>query len=406
MNNSVAVPDGRPPDPAANALRKTNTALNHDPLLVRLAHALLERADTAQGKRLATLKLDLKVLPEIHGSAGLETVERIELHLNSMAATGWVNLKLAKLRPFQTFSDRNPTLELLDFEALAAWSGFVPRSEAWNRKFLQYLRQSDALAGDSKTVLLDYLARSPLTALIDMDFEQAGACLVALQRFCQGSEGLYLREASARVFHGRSKVLDNREELLRLLGSQPDQFLESPVQLLVGLPKEQFQSVLFIENLVTFERMCDHRRPAWGAAALVFASGFKGAAKRLRRPVGSRLYWRDGSEGASDQFKSWLYGGEPLATAFFGDLDYSGMHILAGLRAAFPDCVAWKPGYTALLELIAAGRAHSPEQADKGGQTDPGITGCRFTDETLLPAIRRSGLFVDQEAGAWDNYLM
>ncbi|WP_431113209.1 Wadjet anti-phage system protein JetD domain-containing protein [Variovorax paradoxus] len=374
-------------------------------LLIRLAHALLERAETSQGKRSATLKLDAKVLPEIHGSATLEAVERIELQLSNMAATGWVNLKLAKLRPFQTFSDRNPTLELCDFEALAAWSGFVPRSEAWNRKFLQHLKQSDSLTGNGKAVLLDYLARSPLTALSGMELEHAESCIVALQTFCQGSEALYLREASARAFHGRSKVLDNREELLRLLGARPDQFLESPVQLLVALPQEQFQRVLFVENLVTFERMCDHRRTAWASAALVFASGFKGAAKRLRRPVGSRLYWRDGSQGAAEQFKSWLYGSVSLSTAFFGDLDYSGMHILAGLRAAFPDCIAWEPGYSALLEMVAAGRGHSPEQADKTGQADPGTTGCRYSDEMLLPAIRRSGLFVDQEASAWDNYL-
>jgi hypothetical protein len=69
-----------------------------------------------------------------------------------------------------------------------------------------------------------------------------------------------LREVSANVFHERSKVLDNREELLRVLGAGEGQFYESPVQLLVSAP-DSIGFALFVENLVTFERMADERRP-------------------------------------------------------------------------------------------------------------------------------------------------
>ena len=68
-----------------------------------------------------------------------------------------------------------------------------------------------------------------------------------------------MREASARAFHGRSKVLDSRDELLRLLGAAPGQFWEAPIQLLVDIPPA-FDEALFVENLVTFERMADARR--------------------------------------------------------------------------------------------------------------------------------------------------
>ena len=96
-----------------------------------------------------------------------------------------------------------------------------------------------------------------------------------------------LREASARVFHGRSKVLDSRDELLRLLGAKPGQFWDAPIQLLVDIPAT-FDEALFVENLVTFERMADVRQPHWAHSLLIYAAGFKGSARRLRHRNGAR----------------------------------------------------------------------------------------------------------------------
>jgi hypothetical protein len=62
-------------------------------------------------------------------------------------------------------------------------------------------------------------------------------------------------------------------------GRSPGQFFESPIQLLLALPgDESFADVLFIENLVTFERMADARAPAWDRSLLVYAAGFRGSA--------------------------------------------------------------------------------------------------------------------------------
>ncbi len=47
------------------------------------------------------------------------------------------------------------------------------------------------------------------------------------------------------------------------------------------------------------------------------------------------------------------------------------------------------------------GRGHYPNMADKTEQKDPGLTGCTYADEKLLPAIRASGRFVDQEMGSF-----
>jgi len=64
---------------------------------------------------------------------------------------------------------------------------------------------------------------------------------------------------------------------------------------------------------------------------------------------------------------------------------------------------AWQPGYTAMLERLPDG--HPAKDAGKQDQLDPGETGCRYADERLLPALRRTGRFLDQEAINWQDYL-
>lgn len=76
-------------------------------------------------------------------------------------------------------------------------------------------------------------------------------------------------------------------------------------------------------------------------------------------------------------------------------LDAHDYAILAQLRASFPACGAWRPGYEALLARLGSG--HLPKEAGKEGQLDPGATGCPFADEVLLPALRNERRCVDQE---------
>lgn len=58
---------------------------------------------------------------------------------------------------------------------------------------------------------------------------------------------------------------------------------------------------------------------------------------------------------------------------------------------------AWPPGYQAMLTHLTRGFGHAPGQGSRENQADPGETGCPYADHTLLPALRRHGLFVDQE---------
>jgi len=375
------------------------------PLQLRLAHALLRKAERSEGGRAVSLALDATALPELHAAASPEALAHLELLLDGLCATGWVRLKAGKARAFQTLADRRPALVLLDAEALAEWSGFEPAAPRWSRVLVQALReQPTLLAVPDAPALLDYLLRNPLPAFEAREPAACAAVLNALAAELAGASTAapetrpYLRELSARHFRGHSKVLDAREELLRALGSDEGRFLEAPIQLLVDLPKGwSGEEALFIENGVSFERMAGHRQPAWAHTALLYAAGFRSGARRLRERTGSSLYWRCRvSDTDAQDFEAWLYAGvgEP-AVSFYGDLDFAGLAILEQLRASFPACGAWRPGYAALLDRLGSG--HAPEEAGKERQQDPGITGCPFADEVLLPALRNEGRCVDQE---------
>lgn len=377
-----------------------------DSFLLRLATRLLAKAERATGAGPVRLKLDRREAPELYGQTDADEVQRRVMLLQELCATGWVDLKLTSPREFAGFVDRNPQFELLDFDSLAVWAGYTPRATRWESQWTAYLAEHWKVASAEADALLDYLARNPLSALHGLPMEDALRSLETLRAMCASGFQMPLREASARAFQGRSKVLDNREELLRLLGATPGQFYEPPIQLLVDIPAA-LGEVLFIENLVTFERMADARQPPWRDSLLVYAAGFKGSAQRLRSRQGCRLYVRASSPSGAIQsqagnanmrvVENWLFGTADLTVRFFGDLDYSGMQILRSLRAVFADAQAWMPGYGALADALERGGGHSPGLAAKELQIDPQDTGCAYADQWLLPLMRRHGRFMDQE---------
>lgn len=111
------------------------------PLQLRLAHALLRKAERSEGGRTVSLMLDAAVLPELHGAASPEALAHLELLLDGLCATGWARLKADKAQAFQTLADRRPALLLLDAAALAEWSSFEPTAPRWSRQLVQALRE-------------------------------------------------------------------------------------------------------------------------------------------------------------------------------------------------------------------------------------------------------------------------
>lgn len=380
------------------------------PFLLRLAVRLLAKTERSVGAGPVRLTLDRREAPELHNQTDVEEQQRLVLLIEELCGSGWVSLRLGPPREFAGFADRNPQLELLNLGSLADWAGYIPKAQRWQRQWLEYLAahwsEPGVIQPPDPRALLNYLARNPLLSLQDLTVLEATRSVETLLALCASGREIPLREASAHAFQGRSKILDNREELLRLLGSRPGQFEEAPIQLLLDIPGT-FHEALFIENLVTFERMADTRRAAWRHSLLVYAAGFKGSARRLRSRQGCRLYVRTLPPSCAGRVRDdallaveeWLFAGASgLAVRFFGDLDYAGMQILLSLRAVFPDAIAWTPGYDVLVRGLEGGGGHTPVQASKEMQLDPESTGCPFADQQLLPLMRRCGRFIDQEA--------
>ncbi|HEY6645354.1 MAG TPA: hypothetical protein VIZ63_24710 [Povalibacter sp.] len=72
------------------------------------------------------------------------------------------------------------------------------------------------------------------------------------------------------------------------------------------------------------------------------------------------------------------------------------MQILKALRARFGDVTAWRPGYEPMLAALGTTGGYRDRSDEVVGQMDPGITGCGYADQVLLPAIREHGR-IDQE---------
>lgn len=218
-------------------------------------------------------------------------------------------------------------------------------------------------------------------------------------------ENLMLHEVASRQFWGLSKILNGQQEAIAvLLDTDVCPFPDKPVQLLVAArTADPAAPILFVENAATFEAMAAGRLSAAEGFVLIYASGYKASARRLRQSNGSSVYFAPGvferNAALGLSVLAWLHSTDVTRPVhFWGDLDFAGMDILKELRVVFPGAQAWRAGYEALLARLLADESHAPDEARKSGQTDPGLTGCLYADDVLLPALRMLGRYVDQES--------
>lgn len=209
-----------------------------------------------------------------------------------------------------------------------------------------------------------------------------------------------LRQLSATVFWGNSKILDDRGELVAALLPHLE-IRDRTLVMAVHLPRE-CRGVLFIENQDTYTTAAAGTPVEARELALVFAAGFRGSASRVRNRSGSLLHYAGpGRLDFAERFDSWWYDNDPAfgSSWFWGDLDFAGMHILKTLRDRFEGLCAWAPGYESMLVQLQMRGGYGERIDDAKGQLDPILTGCPYADSTLLPAIRRYGQ-LDQESAA------
>lgn len=363
----------------------------------QLLHHVVDKLDGAQvrGKSLErSLRLDAKSFPALYKAEFESEREEQWAHLVQMAQWGWFHLKHDRPRQGQALYECNPRLAVLNEaairEAVNRLERAVPAAEQWRDAVNSELRSPPPVRELVSRYKLDIPGHNPREVVSRLN-------LLAELR----DEPLLLREVSARLFWGLSKVLDNRQDLVAaILDVEECPFPEMPVQLQVFLPADGFGGVLFIENQATFEQASRNGDGRFKGLALVFASGFKGSAKRLRIKGGASVYFAAHgglTEEKTGAFLAWLRASLELPCWFWGDLDYSGMHILAALRTSFPNLEAWEPGYAPMAAVLASGGGHTAVSAGKTLQRPIAETGSAFADKTLLPGIREANRFVDQE---------
>jgi len=366
------------------------------PGIQELLGLLVDRLDAAElrGTQAQSVALTEKSWPALYAASFESRKEALWEHVGEMCRWGWIRVKPVGAERAPSGYDHAPRVTVIDAAALRDVTGRPARPRSAVERWREAVQAELQASAEVKRLVGDYCIDLP-----DRSMAEVVRQLNLLPSLAD--QPLLLREVSSRLFWGMSKVLDKRQGLVAaLLGLDECPFPESPIQLQVYLPPTGHQAVLFIENLMSFEQAQRSTSGTFTGLALVYAAGFKGSAQRLRSAEGCSLFYS--SRGTLDvearaTFERWLFGDAALPACFWGDLDYSGMRILAALRASFPEMRAWETGYAPMLAWLCEGKGHSPEAAEKMGQRPIANTGCSYADEELLPALARAGRFVDQE---------
>ena len=366
--------------------------------LLSFLERLVDRMDAAELRgaiRAQSVPLNIKTWPELVDARFESDKEALWAEVCQLHVRGWIRVTPEAAARSASGYARDIRVSVLNPLEVRAAVGRAERVKSAAERWREAVNEHLEGPLDAKQVVGAYC------------IEPAGRSMAeVVQRLNElhrlKDQPLLLREVSARLFWGMSKVLDGRQRLVAaVLGQSECPFPESPIQLLVQLPVSELLGVLFVENQMSFEQAARSGSARLDGFALAYASGFKGSAQRLRSPGSASVYYSLRGAVSSDcrvTFESWLYAkAEGLPAYFWGDLDWSGMGILRALRMSFANMQAWPGGYSPMLQSLLGGQGHAPNEADKQGQVPVAFTGCPYADAQLIPALRSTGTFVDQE---------
>lgn len=359
---------------------------------------LVDRIDAAElrgASKAQSVPLNIRTWPELVDARFESDKEVLWAEVCQLHVRGWIRVTPEAAARSASGYARDVRISVLDPQEVRAAVGRAERVKSASERWRDAVNEHLEGPNEAKQVVGAHCIE-----LVGRSMADVVQRLNELHRF--KDQPLLLREVSARLFWGMSKVLDGRQRLVAGVLGQPEcPFPESPIQLLVQLPVSKLRGALFIENQMSFEQAIRSGSALLDGMALVYTSGFKGSAQRLRRAEGASIYYSHRVAVTSDcqvAFESWLYAkAEGPPAYFWGDLDWSGMGILKTLRKSFPNMQAWPEGYNPMLQSLLEGQGHAPHEADKQGQISVVLTGCPYADAQLIPALRSTGNFVDQE---------
>ncbi len=362
--------------------------LRDEPELRALLHAVLDRFDEQPG---SARQRSVFLPAERHLrslSRNDEAADQLWALVEALERDGVLQVREARRAAYDSrWQGAKLAFALESEETLRRWLDRAPTEramEAWCRAVDAH---AGAFPGSCEPLLQRRIAITGRTS------EEVVA---ALARIATLSGPGTLRQLSAYAFWGDSKVLDERGDLIAGLFPQLE-IVDRAIVVAAHLPLIG-NGILFIENQDTYTSATRGTPAQARGLALIFASGFRSSARRIRTRSGVVLHYAGpGAANGQSAFDRWWFeGDEPTGPCcFWGDLDFAGMQILKSLRQRFGEVTAWRPGYEPMLDMLRRAGGYHGGDASRG-QIDPGDTGCAFTDSVLLPAIREFGQ-LDQE---------
>ncbi|WP_096085664.1 Wadjet anti-phage system protein JetD domain-containing protein [Agaribacterium haliotis] len=372
-----------------NAYRQRPSWVDEEPLVQEILNRFLDQCDRSVK---AQLRVSAKSTPELFDY--VDDDPQYLWHLLKSLDNEYHILSVQKQRG-KSGRDANENALLVfnsDQEALVrAWlnrPAFDPYTLTWNERFAKVHHVFE----DNGAAL-----EKPLR----VEGRSAGEVLQAFASLAeQIATPQTLRNLSAKCFWGDSKFLDNKFDLVCALFPQASMAIEPrPIMMNVVLP-DQLDEIIFVENQDSFlmlKQLAD-LNPRFMHSAFVYSSGFKGSSLTVRKK-GNAIFstLNSASPEMLIEFQRWWFDGGEAPCYFWGDMDYAGLAILRALRKSFEGMQAWQPGYELMMSFHDKGHGHQIRDSKKMKQLDPGTCGCRYADDVLLPAIRSSQRFLDQE---------
>jgi len=370
----------------------TPPAYLHDPFVWALLNTLLTNIDKG---RVRPLRVNNKTLPALFDYSSENTEYYWSLIVDLADEYAIFSIDLARPRPgVEVYEKARLVLKPGGESLLRHWLQ-RPRVESYPVSWKRAVeRNAQYFIAGGAALLAKPIHRQGQTAEQVVDgFVQAAKVL---------GEPMTLRALSAKCFWADSKFLDAREDLVRRLLPNADTHLITRPLLIHIAMATTTQQVLFVENQDTFLQLLALQRGGsiCSNTTLVNSAGFRGASSRIRQRGATQFtHVQPHDDEQFQAFQRWWLneGNAAIPCYFWGDLDYSGMAILAALGQSFTRIAAWQPGYRAMLSYHSRGLCHSGEASGKQRQIDPGDVHCTYANNILLPLLRSTKMFVDQE---------
>ncbi len=213
-------------------------------------------------------------------------------------------------------------------------------------------------------------------------------------------------QISSYLFDAHSKVLAGKEAWLeRLFGWEEGTIRRRPLLLDVSFPQADRtpDGILLLENKDSYLAAASGEWAGVDSYFIVYTEGFKAATPRIRAPDNYQIQVmaENYDTDRCRLFKQVWQGNMQLPMYIFGDLDLSGMQIVAGLKRIFPQLLPWRPGYQCLIEQCRQGIGHTAEHAGKINSTELKSTGIPWLDDNALNILKSGAAMVDQEIASF-----